>query len=369
MEGPVPGTVPAERFESLFQASQDAIVQADDDGRIVDVNPATAEMFGYDRDELVGEPLTKLMPERYRDKHRQGLKRYLKTGQARVIGETVELHGLRKGGTEFPIELTIDTWTAEDDRYFSGIIRDITGRREVQRRLEQSLQTWEEFGYAISHDLQEPLRSIIGHLQLVDQRLEEVDEEIRESIEHAMSGAERLNSLIEGLLDYARVQMRGLEFERVELAAVVGDVRQDLEHLLEEQDARVEVEDPLPAVQGDAAQIRQILQNLVENAVKYSGDGPPRVQIAAQPSGGRQVELLVHDEGVGIAPREQEDIFKMSYQAESQASGSGIGLALCRRIVERHGGSIEVDSTPGKGTTFTVRLPAAGAEGPGGQPG
>lgn len=369
MEGPVPGTVPAERFASLFQASQDAIVQADGDGRIVDVNPATGEMFGYDPEELAGEPLTKLMPERYRDQHREGLNRYLKTGKARVIGETVELQGRRKDGTEFPIELTIDTWTAEDDRYFSGIIRDVTDRKETQNQLEQSLQTWEEFGYAISHDLQEPLRSIKGHLQLVDQRLDEVDDEISESIDHAMSGADRLSILIEGLLDYARVQTRGAEFETVELEAVVHDVRQDLEHLLDEEDARVETEDPLPAVHGDAAQIRQLLQNLVENAVKYSGDEPARVRVMGSPVGGGQVELRVHDEGVGVAPEDQENIFRMSYQAEPEAPGSGIGLALCERIVNRHGGSIGVDSAPGEGTTFKITLPAAKTGGTGGQPG
>lgn len=369
MEGPVPGTVPAERFASLFQASQDGIIQADGDGRIVEVNPAAGEMFGYDPDELTGEPLTKLMPERYRDQHREGLNRYLKTGEARVIGETVELHGRRKDGTEFPIELTIDTWTAEDERYFSGIIRDITERKETEHQLEQSLQTWEEFGYAISHDFQEPLRSIKGHLQLVDQRLDDVEGEIRESIDHAMSGADRLSMLIEGLLDYARVQTRGAEFETVELDAVVREVHQDLEHLIDEHEAQVDVEDPLPAIHGDAAQIRQLLQNLVENAVKYSGDGPPRIRVTGSPVGGGQVELRVHDEGVGIAPEDQEDIFRMSYQAESEASGSGIGLALCQRIVNRHGGLIRVDSAPGEGATFTATLPAARAGGAGGQPG
>ncbi len=361
MEGPIPGTVPEERFRALFRATQDAVIHADSSGRIVDWNPAAAEMFGYDREAVIGEPLTTLMPERYREAHEAGIRRFLETGDATVIGDTVELEGRRRDGTEFPIELTLDTWTADDDRYFSGIVRDITERKRSQERLEQSLETWEAFGYGISHDLKEPLRTIKGHLELVTKHLEDedVDEGIRESLDYALDGAERMSRLIEGLLAYARVETRGPDPEPVPLDTIVQDALDDLDHLLDESDALVEVAEDLPSVRADEAQIRQVVQTLVENSVKYSGDGPPEIEIDAERTETNGwVEVHVTDDGIGIDPDKADEIFRMFHQLDPAVDGSGIGLALSKRIVQRHGGDIDVDAASGQETTIRFTLPA-----------
>lgn len=359
MQGPVPGTIPEERFRTLIRATQDAIVQADASGRVVDWNPAAEEMFGYGREEILGEPLTVLMPERFRESHEAGIRRYLETGDAKVLGETVELHGLRADGTEFPIELTIDTWSADDERFFSGIIRDITERKRTEKRLQQSIETWEAFGYGISHDLKEPLRTIKGHLELVDGRLEDADEEIRESLTYAIDGTARMSKLIDGLLAYARVETRGEPPEPTSLEDIVQAACDDLQHLLEESDATVEIEEDLPEVAVDEAQVRQVLQTLIENSVKYSGKEPPSITVQAERirSNG-WVKVRVEDEGIGIEPEKTDEVFRMFHQLDPAVTGSGIGLALSRRIVLRHGGEISAEGEPGEGTTIQMTLPA-----------
>ncbi|WP_436344770.1 PAS domain-containing protein [Natronorubrum sp. FCH18a] len=252
-----------------------------------------------------------------------------------------------------------------------GMSQDITERREYERKLEESNERLEQFAYAASHDLQEPLRMVTSYLQLIEQRYDEtLDEDGREFLAFAVDGAERMRDMIDGLLEYSRVETRGDPFEPVDLESVLDDVRNDLQIQIEESGAEITAE-PLPRVAGDPSQLRQVVQNLLDNAIEYSGDEPPRVHVTAEPRGreweisveprGREWEISVRDEGIGIDPDDADRIFEVFQRLHSQEehAGTGIGLALCRRIVERHGGEITVDSEPGEGTTFSVTLPAA----------
>ncbi|WP_254767508.1 PAS domain-containing protein [Salinilacihabitans rarus] len=243
---------------------------------------------------------------------------------------------------------------------FPGALTDITERKEYQRKLEESNERLEQFAYSASHDLQEPLRMVSSYLQLIDRRYgDELDADGREFLGYAVDGADRMREMIDGLLAYSRVETRGDPFEAVDLTDVVEDVREDLRIRIEESGAEIAVGD-LPRVDGDASQLREVFQNLLSNAIAYSGDEPPRVEIDAERAGGRW-RIAVRDEGVGIAPDEQERIFEVFQRlhGRDEHPGTGIGLALCRRIVERHGGEIRVDSDPGEGSVFTVTLPAA----------
>jgi PAS domain S-box-containing protein len=246
-------------------------------------------------------------------------------------------------------------------------------------RLEESNERLEQFAYAASHDLQEPLRMVSSYLQLVEKRYaDELDEEAEEFIEFAVEGADRMREMIEALLAYSRVETRGEPFEPVDLEAVLADVREDLQVKIEERDAEVTAE-PLPTVTGDRDQLRQVLQNLLDNAIEYSGEGPPRVHVAAERDGGRAGGdrggtaadrgdawvISVADEGIGIPPEDAETVFEVFQRLHSREeyAGTGIGLALSERIVERHGGDIWVESEPGEGSTFYFTLPAGGADG------
>ncbi|QFU84753.1 PAS domain-containing sensor histidine kinase [Natronorubrum aibiense] len=249
-----------------------------------------------------------------------------------------------------------------DDEIYAGMlmIQDITERKEYRRLLEESNKRLEQFAYAASHDLQEPLRMVTSYLQLIDNRYgDALDEDGEEFLEFAVDGAERMRDMIDGLLEYSRVETRGDPFEAVDLNDILEDVRKDMQVQIKESNAEIEI-DELPCVEGDASQLRQVFQNLLSNAVEYSGSQPPRVDISAERDGTNWI-VSVQDEGIGIDADEQELIFEVFQRLHTHEEhpGTGIGLALCRRIVERHGGEIWVESKPGDGATFSFTLPAA----------
>ncbi len=239
-------------------------------------------------------------------------------------------------------------------------LTDITERKEYQRKLEESNERLEQFAYAASHDLQEPLRMVSSYLQLIEERYgDQLDEDGQEFIAFAVDGAERMQEMINGLLNYSRVGTRGEPFEPVDLEAVYADVCRDLEMQIEETDADITVE-PLPTVRGDREQLYQLLQNLLTNAMEYSEE-PPKIHISAEREGTKWT-IAVQDTGVGIDPDDADRVFDLFQRlhADDDHEGTGIGLALSKRIVERHGGEISVDSEPGEGSTFSFTIPAGG---------
>jgi len=249
-----------------------------------------------------------------------------------------------------------------DDEIYAGMlmIQDITERTEYRKRLEESNERLEQFAYAASHDLQEPLRMVTSYLQLIEQRYgDELDEDGEEFIEFAVDGAERMRTMIDGLLEYSRVESQGDPFESHDLNDVLADVREDLQMQIDESGAEIMADD-LPRVDGDPSQLRQVFQNLLSNAIEYSGDQPPSVGISAERDGHEWI-ISIQDDGVGIDSEDQDRIFEVFQRLHSQDEhpGTGIGLSLCRRIVERHDGELWVESKTGDGTTFSFTLPAA----------
>ncbi|AEH39234.1 PAS domain S-box protein [Halopiger xanaduensis] len=248
-----------------------------------------------------------------------------------------------------------------DDEIFAGmiVVQNVTERREYQRKLEESNERLEQFAYAASHDLQEPLRMVTSYLQLIEKRYADAfDEDGEEFLEYAVDGAERMREMIDALLEYSRIETRGDPFEPVDLNEILEDVRTDLQVQIAESDADITVEE-LPHLEGDASQLRQLFQNLLDNAITYSGDDPPLIHVDADRRGNEWV-ISVEDNGIGIEPDKQERVFTVFDRLHSREEydGTGIGLALCQRIVERHGGEIWVDSEPGDGATFSFTLPA-----------
>ncbi|WP_232703564.1 PAS domain-containing protein [Halobacterium wangiae] len=243
------------------------------------------------------------------------------------------------------------------------VVQDITDQKEYQRRLEESNERLEQFAYAASHDLQEPLRMISSYLQLLEDRYtEDLEGDGQEFVEFAVDGAERMRDMIQGLLAYSRVETQGNPFEPVDLDTIVADICEDLGVKIEERDADITIED-LPTVAGDASQLRQVFQNLLDNAIEYSGDAPPRIHVAAERDGDEWA-ISISDEGIGIDTKNQERVFEVFQRLHSRDEhpGTGLGLALCERIIERHGGDIWVESEPGEGTTFSFTLPDAGGD-------
>ncbi|WP_336038066.1 PAS domain-containing protein [Halobacterium yunchengense] len=234
-------------------------------------------------------------------------------------------------------------------------------REQLVAELEASNERLEQFAYAASHDLQEPLRMVSSYLSLVERRYgDELDADGREFVEYAVDGADRMQEMIRALLEYSRVETRGGDFEPVDLEAVFADVRRDFEVRIAETDATIHA-GPLPTVRGDADQLRQVLANLLGNALEYSGDDPPEVWVSAERDGDEWV-VSVRDDGVGIDPEHADRVFEVfeRLHTHEEHPGTGIGLALVERIVERHGGDVWVASEPGEGATFSFTVPDGG---------
>jgi signal transduction histidine kinase len=236
--------------------------------------------------------------------------------------------------------------------------QEIAAREEVQAALQRSNAELEQLAYVASHDMQEPLRMVASYLQLVAQRYGDLlDADGHEFIGYAVDGAKRMQALISDMLAFSRVNTRARPLAPTDCAKIVATARLNLQIAIEEAGATI-TEGELPAVLGDATQLLQLFQNLIANAIKFRGDAAPRVHVVAQPAEDGWC-FSISDNGIGIAPEYFERIFVLFQRlhGRKEYSGTGIGLALCKRIVERHGGRIWVESTPGQGSVFSFTLP------------
>ncbi|SER16704.1 PAS domain S-box protein [Natrinema salaciae] len=329
-----------------------AVALFDEDLRYTAAGGAILEGVGVSADEIVGKTLWERYPADLAAQFEPNFRAAL-DGDPNTL--EIEFHDRHWFVHTLPVE-------NDDGDIAAGmvLVQDITERREYQRKLEASNERLEQFAYAVSHDLQEPLRMVTSYLQLLEDRYGEVfDADGEEFLDYAVDGAERMRAMIDALLEYSRVETRGDPLEPTDLNEVVDDVLTDLQLRIEETDAEIATES-LPVVDGDADQLRQVFQNLLSNALEYSGDEPPRVSVTAERAGSMW-RVSVSDRGIGIDPEEQDRIFEVFQRLHTheEHAGTGVGLALCERIVERHGGDIRVDSEPGAGTTFSVTLPAA----------
>ena len=360
-----------ERHRALVDTAPDAIVTMTTDGLIRSFNRGAERIFGYAAEEAVGQPLHLLMPERSREKHDGGFRRYLQTGESRYIGRgAIEFSGLRKSGEEFPLELSLGAMSGGDDTVFTGIVRDVTDRKRAEedlksyaRKLAQSNRELQNFAYVASHDLQEPLRKVRTFGDRLRTKYSGVlDERARDYLDRMEGATARMQDLIEDLLALSRVTTQARPFAEVDLGEVAREVLSDLEARIEGVGGRVEIGE-LPKIEADRLQMRQLFQNLVGNALKFHREGePPLVNVRGallEGQGGEACRITVEDNGIGLEEEYLERIFAPFERLHGRGAyeGTGMGLAICRRVVERHGGEIAASSTVGRGATFVVTLP------------
>ncbi len=351
-----------ERGRAILDAALSAVLVIDAPGKIIDWNPRAETMFGWKRQEAFGLELAEtIIPPRHREAHRLGLKHFLATGEGPVMNRLIEMSALRRDGSEFPVELSISPLKTGDAVSFCGFITDITERKHAEELLKKqaeelarSNKDLEQFAYVASHDLQEPLRAVAGCLQILQRRYEkQLDANADELIMLAVEGAQRLQVLIEGLLAFSRVGTRGEQLKPVECGHAVGAALKNLTVAIQESNAVI-TQDALPMAMGDLMQLTLLFQNLIGNAIKFrQKEQPPHIHVGAE-SNGKYWTLSVRDNGIGIEPQHFGRIFEIFQRLHTRQEypGTGIGLTICKKIVERHGGHIWIESKPQEGSTF-----------------
>ena len=352
-------------FRLAVEASPAALVLVDRGGRISFVNAKTEQLFGYRRRELDGRLVEILVPARFRDGHPAQREAFFGAPRARPMGAGRDLHGVRQDGSEFPVEIGLTPIETEEGAFVLVSIVDITERKRTEEHLRQTAEDLarsnadlEQFAYAASHDLQEPLRVISSYLQLLEKRHgSALPPEARMCIDHAVQGARHMGQLIDGLLAYSRAGTSGLSLTTFAAGEAVAQAAKNLETAI--QASRAEVHwGELPALEADRVLMVEVFQNLLGNAIKFCRGRSPLIEITAEGLA-RDWTFHVRDNGIGIDEAFAERIFGVFQRLHprDQYPGSGIGLAICKKIVERHGGSIRLQGSSEHGSEFAFTLP------------
>ena len=354
------------RYRGLLEAAPDAMVVVNQAGEIVILNLQAEKQFGYYRDELLGQQVKNIIPEGFAERLITDGTRTAADALAQQIGTGIELAGRRKDGSEFPIEIMLSPLENAEGILVTAAIRNITERRKSEvhlvktaEELKRSNDQLEQFAYVASHDLQEPLRMVASYTQLLSRRYEgRLDSDADEFIAYAVDGCNRMQGLIRDLLAYSRSGTETKLLREVSAETALHEALANLHVTIEESNAIV-THDLLPALTTDDTQLVQVLQNLIGNAIKYRGAATPHVHVSAKKNGGKEWIFSVRDNGLGIAPQYFERIFIIFQRlhGRQEFNGTGIGLAICKKIVERLGGRIWVESQPEKGSTFYFSLP------------
>jgi PAS domain S-box-containing protein len=367
------------RKGAILDAALDCIVSMDHEGKVIEFNPAAEQTFGYKRQETIGKPMADLIiPRLLRDQHRRGLVRYLTTGEGPILNQRIELTAMRADGTEFPVEVTVTRISRQGPAMFTAYIRDLTAQKaqeEVHRRSrdleEQNVRIQEanrlksEFLANMSHELRTPLNGVIGFSEyMIDEKAGPLNAEQKEYLNDVLASAKHLLQLINDVLDLAKIEAGKMELnpETFAIKEVIGEVCTIIEPMASKKNITMSVEAPAEAVLVtiDPVKFKQVLYNLLSNAVKFTPENGD-IKLTASLEDPERMQVEVKDTGIGIKTEDLTRLFHEFEQLDSglgrPQQGTGLGLALTKKIVELQGGSITVESQFGKGSTFTVALP------------
>lgn len=379
------------RTRAILDAAVDAIVTVDGDGRIETVNRATERLFGYTPGELVGQFLKQLMPEPVESppggvSHESPL-----IPQPKQLDKHSERFGLRKDGSRFPVELAVGEVWLGNRRLFTNFIRDITERREAEQQLQffaaelqgknadltRSNQELDDFAYIASHDLKEPLRGLHNYATfLIEDYHDKLDDAGRAKLETLQTLTQRMDSLLDSLLEFSRVGRLSFAFMESDLQQIVAEVLDSLRITIQERSVQIRIPRPLPRVRCDRVRIGEVFRNFVTNAMKYNDKPDPWIElgfqeapeVAANGSANEATDVnalifYVRDNGIGIRDKHFEGIFRIFKRLHGRdkfGGGTGVGLTIVKKIVERHGGRVWLESELGVGTTFYFTLSSGG---------
>ncbi|MDH5378214.1 MAG: ATP-binding protein, partial [Gammaproteobacteria bacterium] len=365
-------------LSQILNTALDAIITVDIRGKIVKVNAASTVLFGYSNEELIGQAVEILMPTSFADMHQKILDKYVVTGNANVIGKTGrQLLGKRKNGELFPMFISVGEFEMEGERYFTSIIHDLTEMVAYQTELEHAKEVAERANQAksiflssISHEVRTPLNAILGFAQLMqmDAQKYPLSEDQESAIKEIENAGNHLLAIITDLLDYSTYEVGNIALikEDTNLFDLVNESLTIVSRMAVEKNVHLFATDALKnmgiSVEVDRRRIKQVLINLLSNAIKYNRQGGTVDVECNYDEPNTAAKITIRDTGLGIAEDKLEHIYEPFNRVGAERSdieGTGIGLAIVSRIVQKHDGIIEIDSTVGEGTTFVITLPNA----------
>jgi two-component system, LuxR family, sensor kinase FixL len=368
----------------LLTHAPDAVIVISNEGLVTYWNPQAERLFGWTADEMRNRSLSAtIIPPQYREAHDVGMKRYLATGEARVLNKTIEITALRRNGEEFYVSLTISRASQLSGHAFIAFIRDISDRKKTETEihkksvhLEESNKRLQEFVYAASHDLKQPIRKIQIFLERLNSKnSDNLDADDKMYLSKIEDSALRMKSLIEDLLTFSSLEQKSEWDNEVDLNDVIKEVMHDLEVELHERQTEIDLYS-LPIIKGNRMQLHQLFHNLLSNSIKYArpeirsrilireGDGSKSIEIdghVINPAVEAYHLIECSDNGIGFPPEQSEKIFEIFKRLHvyHKYPGTGVGLAIARKIVENHQGYIKAYSGPGQGATFKILIPKA----------
>ncbi len=374
------------KFRYVVEAAADGIITADGMGKIISWNGMARKMFGYKDKEVIGKPLTFLMPKRYIPRHIKGVKRFIETGKSRVIGTVYEVHGLRKDGSEFPLELSLASWELEKGRFYAGILRDITERKEAMDRLEEANKNLIETQVrlvqsekmaslsmlvaGVAHEINNPIGALISMQDTSERALEKLKSLISKDIEMSAEmkkimkvidnsnevinlGAERVEMIVKQLKSFARLDEA--ELQNADIHEGIDQALNLIHHKMKNRITINKNYGKIPKMLCFPAKLNQLFLNMTINAdqaMPIRGTLTIRTYLRKN-----KVYIEFKDTGIGIPKENLNQIFDPGYTTKGVSVGTGLGLAICYQIIQEHKGEIKVRSEVGKGTTFKIMLP------------
>jgi PAS domain S-box-containing protein len=388
-----------ERFRAITESANDAIISADSSGNVVSWNARAEAIFGYTAEEILGTPLTRLMPARYHAAHMQRFRAWSATGSSRLVGTTVEFSGARRDGSEFPLEISLSTWSTAHGNYVTGIIRDLTAQKQLQETTrQQELQLIQAnkmtaLGTLVSgvaHEINNPNQVVLMNSKTLAEAWDDaagiLDEHTQDHgtfslgglpyaemrgtvpalVRDVHDGARRIERIIDDLKHFSRPRTGGAG-GTLQLNEAVQRALRLLAHLVKNRTDRLHVElaQELPSLPGDAQHVEQIVVNLLTNAVESLPDRKRAVTVTTSfDAGERSLILEVQDEGVGIPPEHLARLCDPFFTTKQESGGTGLGLAITSSLIRLHGGRLTFASEPGKGTRARVAFPCHDEEKP-----
>lgn len=391
-----------ERLRAVVNNMVNGLITIHEHGSIESFNPAAEKIFGYEAAEVIGQNVKLLMPEPYHSEHDGYLSNYLRTGQKKIIGIRREVVGRRKDGRLFPMDLDLSDFLDGEHRMFAGLVRDITEHKQIEAQLRRQIEEelrhrtqellqanieltrsnkeLDDFAYIASHDLKEPLRGLNNYaVFLLEDYGNAFDDEGRAKLETLPRLALRMETLIDSLLHYSRVGRVDLAIGETNLGQIVAEVYESLAISLQEENIEVRIPTPLPTIRCDKARVGEVFRNLIINAMKYNDKPQKWIEIGVVDAddgranginnGGSEPPALapqvfyVCDNGIGIREKHLEAVFRLFkrlHGRDKYQGGTGAGLTIVKKIIERHEGRIWIDSTPGEGSTFYFTLEREG---------